>query len=145
MKSITGYTFIPCVRSFTSPGIDTGAYRWDQHRLVSLPKDTSWQNGLLQEIAKVSQRHQWDLNLRPLDRRLWVVTTEPPRPIGHRKSTMLYFGFYQRTCRFDRQTKCCFLQICRDYNKNPPKANFGARFSHKLHDFSDTATQMNVG
>ena len=37
-ESTTGYTFTPCVGSFTSPGIDT-KYK-DHLLLVSLPKDT---------------------------------------------------------------------------------------------------------
>ena len=46
MESTTGYTFTPCVGSFTSPGIDTrlSADRRDQRLLVSHPEDTEIHN-----------------------------------------------------------------------------------------------------
>ena len=74
MESTTGYTFTPCVRSVTSPGIDT---REKGPTAFSVSSERHWQSRV-EEIAKVSKRPQQDSNLRPLDCQSHALTTEPP-------------------------------------------------------------------
>ena len=61
MESMTGYTFTPFVRYFTSERLII-AHGKKGPTAFSVSSEKHWQSGV-KEIAKVSERPQWDSNL----------------------------------------------------------------------------------